>query len=176
MESTDDRVVIELKDGKMAVLKISEFNTEMDIDDILRIDYSNMMGEILTFPLMFNRIANFKADMEHNVSVAKLDMDVFEAQLFEEHKKKMVANDEKPTEAAIKAAITRDSRYSLKKKHYFKIQKDLAYMDSLYWSAKSKDGKLDSFSHKIRPEDFERELLEDTINGIQIKITKKAIN
>lgn len=170
-----EKIVIHLKGDKIAVLSIQEFDSELDIDDILRIDFSNMMGEILTFPLMFNRIANFKAEMEHNVSVAKLEMEVFEAQLFEEHRKSLVAKSEKPTEAAIKAAVTSDPRWGIKKSNFFKIQKDLAYMDSLYWSAKSKDGKLDAFSHKIRPEDFERELLEDTINGIQIKLSKKVI-
>ncbi len=174
MQETES-IAIELANGRMAVLKIQEFNPEMEIDDILRIDYGNMMGEILTFPLLFNRIANFKADMENNVALAKLDLDVFESQLFEEHKKKMIAADEKPTEAAIKAAILRDPRWSVKKKAYIAKQKDLAYMDSLYWSAKSKDGKLDSFVPKIRPEDVERELVEGTINGIQIKMTKKVI-
>lgn len=171
----EEKVVIELKNGKMAVLVIQPFNTELEVDDILRIDYSNIMGEILTFPLMFNRVANFKAEMENAVSEAKLDVEVFEAQLFEEYKKSLVAKEEKPTEANIKAAIQRDPRYSIKKKWYFKIQRDLAYMDSLYWACQSKDTKLNRFSEKIRPEDFERELLEDTINGIQIKITKSLI-
>lgn len=171
-----DQITITLPNGRIAILSIQPFNTQLEIDDILRIDYSNIMGEILTFPLMFNRIANFKAEMENAVSEAKLDLEVFEAQLFEEHKKSLVGKEEKPTEANIKAAIQRDTRYSVKKKWYFKVQKDLAYMDSLYWSAQSKDTKLNRFSEKIRPEDFEKELLEDTINGIYIKISKALIN
>jgi hypothetical protein len=45
----------------------------------------------------------------------------------------------------------------------------------LYWSAKSKDSKLDKLSDKLRPEEFERELVEDTINGIVIKFRDSVI-
>lgn len=176
MSEKDNQVVIELKNGKMAVLTIQEFDSELEVDDILRIDYSNIMGEILTFPLMFNRIANFKAEMENIVAEGKLDMDVFEAQLFNEHRKRLIAGGEKGTEAQVNAAVTQDGRYTAKKKHYFKLQKDLAYLEALYWGAQSKDTKLNRLVEKLRPEEFEKELLEDTINGIAIKLAKRAIN
>lgn len=178
MKTDLEKVVIDMKNGKMAILTIQPFDSELNMDDILRIDYSNIMGEILTFPLMFNRVANFKAEMENVVSEGKLDLEVFEAQLTEEYRKKLAAGKDggRVTATEVESAVKLDSRYSIKKKWYFKLQKDLAYMDSLYWACQSKDTKLNRFSEKIRPEEFEKELLEDTINGIAVKIANRAIN
>ena len=64
MEDSKEVITIELQSGRIAVLRLQSFDTKVDVDDILRIDYSNIMGEILTFPLMFNRIANLKAEQE----------------------------------------------------------------------------------------------------------------
>ena len=177
MAQEDNQIVIELKNGKMAILVIQEFNSELEVDDVLRIDYSNIMGEILTFPLMFNRIANFKAEMENIVAEGKLDLEVFEAQLTEEYRKKLTgSNSGRVTVGEIESAVKMDSRYSIKRKHFFKQQKDLAYVEALYWGAQSKDTKLNRLVDKLRPEEFEKELLEDVLNGVAVKITKKAIN
>lgn len=177
MAREDNQVVIELKNGKMAVLVIQEFNSELEVDDVLRIDYSNIMGEILTFPLMFNRIANFKAEMENIVAEGRLDMDVFEAQLTEEYRKKLVAsNSGRVTVGEIESAVKLDQRYTVKKKYFFKLQKDLSYIEALYWGAQSKDTKLNRLIDKLRPEEFEKDLLEDTINGVAIKIQRRVIN
>jgi len=170
-----DRIVIEYGE-KMVVLTLLPFDTELDVDDILRIDYYNIMGEILTFPLMFNRIANFKAEIEEIVNRTKFDLEVFEAQLMEQKRKSLEANSErKVTISEVEAAVKMDANLSIKKKEYFKRLKELAYMDSLYWAAQSKDTKLNRMSEKLRPEDFEKELVEDTVNSVMIKISSKAI-
>lgn len=172
-----EKIAIELKNGRVAVLSIQEFDSEMSVDDILRIDYGNIMGEILTFPLMFNRIANLKAEMESIVSEVKMDTDIFEAQLREEKRKTLAANtDKKVTIDEVESAVKLDARYAAKKRILFKAQKEFAYMDALYWGAQSKDTKLNRLTEKIRPEEFEKELVEDTINGVMIKITKAVIN
>lgn len=172
----EEKIVIELKNGKLAVLTIREFDTDMAVDDILRIDYGNIMGEILTFPLQFNRIANLRAESESLVQEYKLDTDIFEAQLKEEKRKTLQAgSDKRVTDTEVDTAVKLDARYAAKKRLLIQCQKNFAYLDALYWSAQSKDTKLNRLSEKMRPEDFERELVEDTINGIMIKITQPVI-
>lgn len=175
MEDSKEVITIELQSGRIAVLRLQSFDTEVDVDDILRIDYSNIMGEILTFPLMFNRIANLKAEQESIVSEAKMDMEIFEAQLREQYRKSFVEEGKKPTIDSVNDAVLMDAKYRVKKKNYFSVQKNYAYLDALYWSAQSKDTKLNRLSEKLRPEEFEKELLEGTVNGIMIKISKKVI-
>lgn len=167
-------VVIELK-NKMVVLKILPFDTDIEVDEILKIDYYNIMGEILTFNVLFNRIANLKAEQDNIVSVSKMDLEAFEAQLYEELKKKIAQEEGKVTEKGVEMAITRDPRFVAKKKVHYEKVKNASYLDSLYWAAQNKSGLLRSLSDKLKPEEFMGELLTDTINGVMIKATKKAI-
>lgn len=166
-------LVIEFRD-KMVVLKALPFDTDIDIDEILKIDHHNYLGEILTFPVLLNRIANLKAEQQNIVSEAKNDVEIFEAQLTEEYQKKLSATG-KATIKDIEAAVKVDSRYRIKKNAYFAKQKNLDYLDSLYWAAQSKMNLLNKISDKIRPEEFSNELLTDVVNGVMIKASKKAI-
>lgn len=169
-----EEIVIELK-NKMVVLKLLPFDTDISVDDILKIDYHNIIGEILTFNVLFNRIANLKAEQDNIVSVSKMDLEAAEAQLFESHKKEITNKGEKATERTIDAAIANDPRYKAKKKLHFEAVKNADYISSLYWAAQNKCGLLRSLSDKLRPEEFMGELLTDTINGVMIKASKKAI-
>jgi hypothetical protein len=166
-------LVIQLK-NQMVVLKTLPFDTDIDVDEILKIDHSNYLGEILTFPVLLNRIANLKAEQQNIVSEAKNDVDIFEAQLTEEKRRTMSASG-KVTVSEIEAAVKTDARYRLKKNDYFSKQKNLDYLDSLYWAAQSKMNLLNKISDKIRPEEFSNELLTDTVNGVMIKFSQKVI-
>lgn len=172
----NEKIAIELKNGKMVVLSVKEFDSELDVEDILKIDYHNILGEILTFPVIQNRIGNFRAEMEAIVASTKFDFEIFEAQLMEEKRNSLEAKSEKKvTISEVETAVRRDTRYVLKKKQLIEVQKNFGYLDALYWSANSKDTKLNRLSEKLRPEEFEHELLEDTINGVMIKMSNKAI-
>ena len=56
------------------------------------------------------------------------------------------------------------------------VQRDRDYINSLYWSAKSKDDKLNKLSEKLRPDDFNKEIIEGKLNGISIKSTNKLFS
>lgn len=169
-----ESLVIELRD-KMVVLKALPFDTDIDIDEILKIDHHNYLGEILTFPVLLNRIANLKAEQQNIVSEAKNDVEIFEAQLTEEKRKSITAVGGKGTVSEVEAAMKTDARYRIKKNDFFAKQKNLDYLDSLYWAAQSKMNLLNKISDKIRPEEFSNELLTDVVNGVMIKASKKAI-
>lgn len=172
----EDVVVIELK-TRMVVLKLQAFDGDIDIESILKIDYANILGEILTFPVVFNRIATMRAEMTNIVALAKLDFELFEAQVREEKQKQLAAvMTKRPTVDDIATAVMRDNNWQAKKRQLLAREKDMAYVESLYWSAQSKDTKLNRLSEKIRPEEFEKDILEDTINGVMIKVTKKSIS
>jgi hypothetical protein len=176
MQQIDDNtIVIELA-SKMVILQIGELGIDVNVEELLKIDYGNILGEILTFPVAFNRIGNLKAEIENQRSVAKLDLEVFEAQLTESYQKTLAAKaDKKPTIKDVETAVLRDVNFITKKKAFFEIEKHAAYIDSLYWAARSKDDKLHKLTEKIRPDEFEKEILEGQVNGILIKCTKKAI-
>jgi hypothetical protein len=174
-EPEHEQLIIELKD-KMVVLNILPFDTDIQVDDLLKIDYHNIIGEILTFNVLFNRIANLKAEQENIVSVSKMDMEAYESQLLFEKRKQLINDGNgKPTEAMVDAMIKNDPNYKAKKTLHFEKVKNLGYLDSLYWSAQNKCGLLKVLSDKLKPEEFSGELLQDTVNGVMVKATKKLI-
>lgn len=167
----DDTAIIQLKD-KVVSLKIKDFaGNEIDVEELLQVDYNNIIGDIITFPVIFNRLCNIKAQMDNMLREAEFDCKAFEAQLYMDHKSKMLLAG-KTTEAAIDMAVKRDPKYKVKKFELFNIQKQADIIDGLYWSAKSKGRMLEAISNKISPDEFERDILESTINSVQIKIHK----
>ncbi len=169
-----EQITIELK-NKIVVLNILPFDTDVDVTQILKIQHEHLWAEIISFNVVFNRIANLKAEQENIVSHSKFDLEIFESQLYDEYKKKLVDAGEKATEKALEMAILRDARFSIKKKLHFDKVKNLGYLDSLYWSAMNKAGLLKVLSDKLKPEEFSNEILTDTINGVMIKASKKLI-
>lgn len=173
-----ERLVLDLGNGKTVIFVMTEFDTDnqIDIDDILRIDYSNILGEVLTFPVIFNRIAILRSQMEEIVRRAKLDLTIFESELRNKKRNMLqTSSDKRVTDIQVETAIHMDASYRKKCELYYRQQRDLDYLDSLYWSAKSKDQKLNILSERITPVDFERDLVADKINGVMIKITQSAI-
>lgn len=175
----ENKIVVNLN-TKTVVLKINDFDTDIDTDILTKIQYHNILGEILTFPVLMNRIGNLKAEIDEIVSLTKLESEIKIAGL-EEHYRRSLTNNSNPdkvkapTIAEVEAAVKGDPLYENLKKRLFRVQKESAYIDSLYWSAKSKDDKLNRLSEKLRPEEFEKDLLEETINGIQILVKDKLI-
>lgn len=170
--SEEEKTVISIG-GKTYILSVRDFsNNEIDIEDLLQIDISNIAGDVITFPVLFNRIARIKAEMDNFLALSKSDFNSFEAEKWEFHKKKLLGEGEKATEKNVEMAILRDPEFKIKKHELLKIQKEADIIDGFYWSAKSKDGKLDKISHNLTPTDFEKNLLEDTINSVKIRVQK----
>ena len=55
------------------------------------------------------------------------------------------------------------------KKELIELKKDLEYMESLFWSAKSKDSKLNAIVPRVTPAELYNELIEGTLNTVTIK-------
>ena len=170
--------------NKIVVLKLTNFDTDIDVDDLTQIHYHNIIGELLTCSAALNRIGNLLAEWDNILSEANLDLEIYHAQRDEELRKILVVEtqDDKgktkykaATNEAVENAIKRSPEWNIKQRHILKLKKEHAYVNSLYWAMKSKDDKLNKLTDKLRPEDFEKEIVESKINGIYIKLTEKAI-
>jgi hypothetical protein len=168
----DHKTVIQLR-NKSLVLEIKDFSNEVNVEELLQVDINNILGDIITFPVIHNRLAVLRAEMENILNEYKFDYKTFEAELWEECKKAIVKEGvDKPTEKNIENAVQRSPKYKAKTFELYKYQKQMAILDGLYWASKSKDEKLNKISEKLTPEDFEKEILEGTINSVQIKSVK----
>ena len=177
MIETQPPLVIEYA-GKTFSLHLQDFDTDVDVEEILKIDYGNIMGEILTFPVLFNRIGNLKAEYDNIVKMEELDFEIWMAQKEAEQRKKLTFSEDRgkgvtkqiaPSIPEVQSAIKALPDYKLKYSKLLTVRKNMQNIDAIYWSAKAKGGMLENLSGKLRPEEFEGELLQDTVNGILVK-------
>lgn len=183
MKNETEKVVVELGERKVVVLTLTPF-LEIDTDDITKIHHHNIVGEMLTCPVLLNRIGNLLAEADSMLAHAKLDLEMFYAQKEEELRKEHTMTYvnsrqrtviEKPGSTEVEQMIKRVAEYSVKFKYILKLQKQRDMVNALYWAVKDKSEKVNRISAKLKPEDFEKELLEDTVNGILIKIKDASI-
>jgi len=172
---------IHLKDNRVLSLEVKDFGEDnINTEELLQVDSNNLMGDIITFPVLFNRISNIKAEIEDLLRETQLDFDIFTAQKREEYRKSLVREEDDgkgkggtklkhPTLGEVEDAVTRDPKYKVMKVALNKVKKEVDIVDGLYWAAKSKDQKLNAISVKMAPEEFSKEILEDTINGVLIR-------
>jgi len=178
--NNDDVLVVEFG-NKIYALKIQDFDTDIDVEAILNIDYSNLLGEILTFPVLFNRIGNLRAEYESLVKTSQFDLEVLRAETKARIRKAetTIIDDGKgktkivsPTVDELESRVLVDAAYKIAKKNLITLEKNFSKIESIYWSAKSKDGKLDKLTDRMKPEEFSMDILQDTCNGVSIKKTK----
>jgi hypothetical protein len=177
------KTIIELKD-RIIVLTLTPLDTGTNMDDFCKIQYHNIMGEILTCSVALNRIGNMLAEIDEILAESKLDFEIFEAQMQEKQRKLLTftidgpkggTKIDKPTKDEVENAVLLTPEYKVKKTNLIKLQKNQSIINSWYWAIKSKDSKLEKISEKLQPSEFEKDIIEGKINGVMLKIVQKAI-
>jgi len=175
------KVVVPIN-GKVITLSFGDFEDDIDVDELTKIDYTNLFGEAVTVSALLNRIGILKAEVEAITSYKQLDFDIYTANLKKKYRREANNNggkftivDEhgtnfiKLTEDSLNEVILLDLACQNKKKALIEAKKSLQDMESLYWAISSKDKKLNMFMKQVTPEEFYNEIFEGSINGILIK-------
>ena len=159
-------------------LLFDDFDEDMDIDSLLKIDYSNIIGELITFPVIVNRFGNLLAEAESKVSETKLNLEVFEAKTKEKLRVELAeANGGKnPTVEALNNALLMNNAYQVMRKRLIEVQKTRDYINSIFWSAKDKSSKLDKLSLTVQDSEIPDSVIEGRVNNVLVKKTKKIID
>ncbi len=161
---------------KTYTLYIEPFSTETINEDYLLIDHGNLAGEILTYPLFFNRIGSLKAKVEDILSTCEFELKVLSSNLSRKYYGEIVTSGIKPTEKLVNDRIQTDEDWIEKNLQLLECKRFFGHVESLYWSAKSKDTKLNILMPMIHPSEFEKELIEKSVNGVMIKMSKPLIS
>lgn len=161
-------------DHKTVIMSMVE-DHNIDAEDILGIDIHNIIGELLTFPIAFNRVGVLKGEIENLYSRKKMETDITIANLNKKHKEKLIEGGKKHTLADVESEVMNDPEYKQAKLDLFSVKAQADMLDSFYWSCKSKDKKLDALSAKIKPEDYENEIMEGICNQVMIKLKENLI-
>ena len=163
-----DKKIVKVGD-KTYTLLIKAFDDEIEIDDLLRIDYSNLIGEMVTFPVIVNRIGIMLAEAESAVSERKLNLEVFEAKTKERLRIKIAEeNGKAPTVEALNNAVLQEPAYQSMRKSLINAQKTRDYLNSVFWSSKDKSDKISALMRNYEIGE-EVDLSEQRINNVLIK-------
>lgn len=163
--------------NKSYKLLFDDFDEDVDIDSLLKIDYSNLIGELTTFPVILNRFGILLAEAESQVAETKLNMDVYEAKMKEKLRVELAEqnNGKSPTVEALNNAVVSNKAYQAMKRKYIEVVKTRDYINSIFWSAKDKSEKLNKLSLSIQPGDLSDSVIEGKVNSVLIKRTNKTI-
>jgi hypothetical protein len=166
--------IIAVGDGKQVTLRWREFNEEVDLDKILVIDYTELIAETLTFPVIMNKFGFLLADIQNKLSSAKVDFEVFEAKKKQEIRNEFVEQGSKFTINQVDEALVQDKVWQIKKKQLIKTQKNLDYVNSVYWSAKEKLTLLQKISVNITETDL-KNIKTSVFNHVKINVHEQLM-
>jgi hypothetical protein len=196
---TDKLVTIPLGDDfeirlrtKMFV-KADDEGEEVDMDKLLRIDMANIEAELVTFSVVLNMLGMVLAEVTNNYNISKLNLEIYESKRKEELRKAhMDADDDEEEEEGkskrvrargrkplsideVESRLGLDKVYQAKKRQMYQAQKEMEQINSLYWSAKSKDDRLNKLSLSIKAGDIYDNLAASKlkrINNVDISAIK----
>lgn len=174
-----ETVTVHLND-KIINIHFDEIDTDLDADDLTRIHYENLYGEMVTVSVLLNRMGLLKAEAQNALSEADLDYRIYKAQIAEMYRKNGVGQTaggkvKYPTKDEVDNLTIQDVGVQNRKKIAIRKQKEFDYMDALYWAVQSKDRKLNKLIEKIVPSEFEKQLVEGKINGMFVSVSEKLI-
>lgn len=157
--------------NRIIVLKYKDFDSDgIDLDSITQIDYSNLYGEIVTISSLLNRIGILKADVENSFNDFKLEVEIFESQKRKDIIRESLAlGNKKPSESTLEDEINTNVEVIAMRKRLNELQRDLNYIDAVYWAVQSKDKKLSVLMKGVTPEEFAEGIIEGTVNTFYIK-------
>ncbi len=175
------KIVVHVGDEPLILLS-ENFSEEIDIDGLTKIDYTNLLGESVTISALLNKIGILRAEGEKQLSDAKLDCDIYEANIRKKWRNEASRNNGKfildgeeikLSEKALDEAVLLDVTYQKKKREIIEAQKDFNILDSWMWAITDKSKKLANLLKPVVPEEFMEELIEGKVNSFIIKKPKK---
>lgn len=169
-------LAIPYKNGKV-LLKVPEIKElqNIDVDKITRIQHDKIGAEVLTFPVLLNRLGLILAEAESQVARAELELKIGKAELTKKAAKSLENNGQKATEMNVMAWIRSRSEYRELNETHIEAVRKKAIVNSAYWAAKDKSDKLNKISDKLTSDELMIDTLSDEINGIKIIVKKNLI-
>lgn len=173
--------------GKTLVISYRQFTEEFDVEDVLRIDIQRLAIEMITFPVVINRLSILLADANNSVKAAELDLEIFLAQRRDYWRTWLIDNREAGEKLTVDDMKFKQE-YRLKSEPAYKIKHQVLnnaikardYVNSLFWAAKDKSEKMNFLASQLRGGKTLEELVDEgflkgQMNGVVIKVGKPLI-
>lgn len=182
-----NNITINIGDKKLiATTGLFDDIDDFNIDRILSIDYRNLIKEVLTFPVILNRLGFLVVQSENEVREAELDLRIWKAKKRKKVRKDfeddIVSKDssrKKYTLDEVDDAMRSDPMYKVKYSTVYRRQKNFEYVNSIYWAAKAKSDTLLKLSlslqHDIQSDNIDVSDLVGEFNSVELNIRGKKV-
>jgi len=173
----DNVVVVKIGKDRELLLKVDLFNDgeDIDVDDLLQIDYNNLLADLATFSVILNRFGLLLAEMENRLSESMLDLRVFKAKIRKDIRKDFEANKIKVTNDPVDDEMRSHAGYRVRYLKVISLTKQRDYISNVYWAAKAKSDNLNKLSLTIQPGDIDVDTIVGTFNGIKLRTFQTII-
>lgn len=162
-----DKITIEVNEQFYTLIP-KQFEGDIDIQSYLTIDHGNIIGELMTMPLVLNQISNLKAEVDNQVAEQKAFLKILKSTLEKDFKEEK-AGGKSPTINDLEIHVNTHDQYKDELSKLINLEKKASYVEGFMWSAKAKIDALDKISSKLSPDEFNIDLLERSINNVLIK-------
>ena len=147
----------------------------INVDDLVRIDYGNILGEVLTIDPVLADIGVLRADSDYISNKLSLGLEVYSAKFRKKYRddntreeynsaRKLVLK--QPTSGEIDDALRSDERYIRLKRKVDEAKHNADVVSEVYWALKSKSDKLSRFGSIMNIDGYDDETI---VNAIKAK-------
>jgi len=156
-------------------------DSNINVDDLTKIDTSNLFGEAVTISAAVNRIGLLRSEVEGLMAETKLECKIYEGKVIAQKRKQAMENSGfftirvdnsdvkvKATQGALESCFETDKKWIDLKKKFITAEKNFNALSSLYWAMQQKARNLSGLVSGTTPDDFVKGLVEGKINGILI--------
>jgi len=170
---------------RQIVLEHADVDDVINIDELTRIDPSNLFGEAVTVSAVVNRIGMLKTEAEATAADLRLELKFFENDFRTKLRAEAGKNagkyiidykgekvEVKLTEEGLKTCYESDNDWMEAKKELNQAEKNFNLLSVLYWSLQDKSRKLNGLVSSVTPEEFVEGLIEGKINGFLVTKSK----
>ena len=164
------------------VLEHDDFDNHINVDDLTKIDTSNLFGEAVTISAAANRIGLLKAEVGALMAETKLEYKLYEGNFKADLRRQASSNSGfylmrvenedvkvKLSETGLATSFETDAKWLELKRKFITAEKNFNALESLYWATQDKSRKLNGLVSGTTPADFVEGIIEGKINGILIK-------
>lgn len=161
-------------DKKIAQIIPTKWDYSFDPDTIFEIDPFNIVGELITIPVLVSRLGVLVAEMAGFVKKQKVRLKFKEAEVSKLFRnKESVSGRKKPTLNEVEEHLTLDPVLNNLRLKLIRHEEDLQKIEVMHEAAQKKSFNIGILGRNLVPKEFEKELIEGTINGVLITLRDK---
>lgn len=167
-------------DGLRYNFKVGDLDLDINVDEDISIDYSNIIGDMAYTTLLSNKVGILKSELERKVKSKEISVKSREGGYKLTLRKEASRNsgffrqdgiEIKNTEKALEKAHYVDKEWIKLSNELYILERDLGRVTEFYWQLSNKLKRLELPLATIYPEDMDEQLIADKFN----KLIKKKV-